>query len=84
MSTAALVPEPDAHPFRQSLRTYLRAGYPLLYVVSPEEDRAIELIAGRKFCEPLINGEALDGGGGGDGHGRALPGKGSALADVGS
>ncbi len=31
--------------FPERLRTYIRAGYPLLYVVTPEEDRAIELIA---------------------------------------
>jgi SpoVK/Ycf46/Vps4 family AAA+-type ATPase len=32
-------------PFQEQLRTYLRAGYPLLYVVTAEEDRAIELVA---------------------------------------
>ena len=32
-------------PFQQSLRTYIRAGYPILYVVTPEEDRAIDLLA---------------------------------------
>lgn len=33
-------------PFQQRLNTYLRAGYPILYVVTAEEDRAIELIGG--------------------------------------
>ena len=32
-------------PFQEQLRTYLRAGYPLLYLVTAEEDRAIELVA---------------------------------------
>lgn len=31
--------------FCHALRNYIRAGYPLLYVVTPEEDRALELIA---------------------------------------
>jgi hypothetical protein len=34
------------HPFQERLRTYVRAGYPLLYVVTAEEERAIELISG--------------------------------------
>ena len=38
--------EPEPNPFQESLRTYLRAGYPLLYVVTAEEERAVELIAG--------------------------------------
>jgi len=29
--------------FPETLRTYIRAGYPLLYIVTAEEDRAIEL-----------------------------------------
>ncbi len=33
-------------PFQERLNTYLRAGYPLLYVVTAEEDRAVELIGG--------------------------------------
>ena len=33
-------------PFQERLNTYLRAGYPILYVVTAEEDRAIELIGG--------------------------------------
>jgi SpoVK/Ycf46/Vps4 family AAA+-type ATPase len=37
--------EPQSTPFQSQLRTYLRAGYPILYVVTAEEDRAIELIA---------------------------------------
>jgi SpoVK/Ycf46/Vps4 family AAA+-type ATPase len=32
------------HPFAASVRAHIRAGYPLLYVVTPEEERAIELI----------------------------------------
>ena len=31
--------------FPETLRTYIRAGYPILYVVTAEEDRAIELLA---------------------------------------
>lgn len=31
--------------FAESLGTYIRAGYPLLYVVTAEEDRATELVA---------------------------------------
>lgn len=31
-------------PFQQSVRTCVRAGYPLLYVVSAEEDRAVDSI----------------------------------------
>jgi SpoVK/Ycf46/Vps4 family AAA+-type ATPase len=31
--------------FSEKLRTYMRAGYPLIYLVTAEEDRAIELIA---------------------------------------
>ena len=30
--------------FQERLNTYLRAGYPILYVVTAEEDRAVELI----------------------------------------
>jgi SpoVK/Ycf46/Vps4 family AAA+-type ATPase len=37
-------PRPPLSPFQEKLRIYLRAGYPLLYVVTAEEDRAIELI----------------------------------------
>lgn len=32
-------------PFAETLRTYIRAGYPILYLVTAEEDRAIELTA---------------------------------------
>src|SRR5271157_6610001 len=32
--------------FQERLSTYLRAGYPILYVVTAEEDRAVELIGG--------------------------------------
>jgi hypothetical protein len=31
-------------PFQQAVRTYLKAGYPILYLVTAEEDRAIDLI----------------------------------------
>ena len=44
-------PRPTS-PFQEKLRTYLKAGYPLIYIVSPEEDRAIELIG-----EALAEGE---------------------------
>jgi len=33
-----------ANPFPDTLRTYIRAGYPILYVVTAEEDRAIDLL----------------------------------------
>lgn len=39
-----------ANPFPDTLRTYIRAGYPILYVVTSEEDRAIELV-GRAISE---------------------------------
>lgn len=39
-----VVPEQE-HPFSAKLRTYIRAGYPILYVVTAEEDRAIEMIS---------------------------------------
>ncbi len=39
-------------PFQEQLKTYLRAGYPMLYLVTPEEDRAIELVA-----ETLADGD---------------------------
>jgi SpoVK/Ycf46/Vps4 family AAA+-type ATPase len=37
---------PALSPFQERLRTYLRAGYPILYVVTAEEERAIELVNG--------------------------------------
>jgi len=40
-------PAPSTPPldtFQSKLRVYLRAGYPLLYLVTAEEDRAIELV----------------------------------------
>lgn len=40
--------EPVSAPggeFQENLRIYLKAGYPILYVVTSEEDRAIELVA---------------------------------------
>jgi hypothetical protein len=33
-----------ATTFPDTLRTYIRAGYPVLYLVTAEEDRAIELV----------------------------------------
>lgn len=49
MSDTAQVEQPAGQPkplgpFQERLSTYLRAGYPILYVVTAEEDRAIELI----------------------------------------
>ena len=49
MSQASLPPEAPPKPlspFQERLGTYLRAGYPILYVVTAEEDRAVELIGG--------------------------------------
>jgi len=45
-------PEKLLSPFQERLSTYVRAGYPLLYIVTGEEDRAVELIGGL-----LENGE---------------------------
>jgi ATP-dependent 26S proteasome regulatory subunit len=39
-------PQKPLSPFQEHVSTYLRAGYPILYVVTAEEDRAIELIGG--------------------------------------
>lgn len=39
--------------FPQTLNTYLRAGYPILYVVTAEEQRAIDLIAAAVTDEKL-------------------------------
>jgi SpoVK/Ycf46/Vps4 family AAA+-type ATPase len=44
MSAPAPAPAETLSPFQHSLRTCVRAGYPLLYVVSAEEERAVELI----------------------------------------
>ena len=38
--------EAPSNAFQAALRTYVRAGYPLLYVVTSEEERALDLIAG--------------------------------------
>jgi AAA+ superfamily predicted ATPase len=38
--------EQDIHPFALEVLDHTRAGYPLLYVVTPEEERAISLIHG--------------------------------------
>lgn len=46
MSPPATAPPKPMSAFQERLSTYIRAGYPLLYVVTAEEDRAIELIAG--------------------------------------
>ena len=50
---------PEASPFQQGLRTYLRAGYPILYVVTAEEQRAIDLISGALADEKLSRRKAL-------------------------
>ena len=42
MSQTVSVGKPNA--FHQSLRTYIRAGYPILYVVTAEEERAIDAL----------------------------------------
>ncbi|HNR30641.1 MAG TPA: AAA family ATPase [Candidatus Hydrogenedentes bacterium] len=44
--TASTSPAAPLSPFQEKLRTYIRAGYPILYLVTAEEDRAIKLIAG--------------------------------------
>lgn len=44
--TASAAPAAPLSPFQEKLRTYIRAGYPILYLVTAEEDRAIKLIAG--------------------------------------
>ena len=49
MSQAAPSDKPAKPPlsaFQERLGTYLRAGYPILYVVTAEEDRAVEQIGG--------------------------------------
>ncbi|MBI1792232.1 MAG: AAA family ATPase [Acidobacteria bacterium] len=43
----------EVSPFQQTLRTYLKAGYPILYVVTAEEQRAIDLISGALADEKL-------------------------------
>jgi len=43
-ATASPPASPTSSSFRDKLRIYLKAGYPLLYVVTAEEDRAIESI----------------------------------------
>lgn len=43
---ANTAPPPALSPFQFRLQTYLKAGYPLLYVVTAEEERAIELVGG--------------------------------------
>jgi ATP-dependent 26S proteasome regulatory subunit len=35
---------PSLNPFQEALRTYIRASYPILYIVTAEEERALELI----------------------------------------
>jgi SpoVK/Ycf46/Vps4 family AAA+-type ATPase len=47
-----------ALPFPDLLRTYIRAGYPILYVVTAEEDRAIELI-GKALAEREVSRRKL-------------------------
>lgn len=50
---------PPSHPFQEKLRTYIRAGYSLLYVVTAEEERAIELITGVVAEKELSNRKPL-------------------------
>jgi ATP-dependent 26S proteasome regulatory subunit len=47
-------PESKTTEFQHQFQTYVRAGYPILYVVTPEEDRAIELVS-----RALADDEAL-------------------------
>ena len=44
---------PPLSEFQTQLLTYFRAGYPLLYLVTAEEDRAIELIHGAALSSEL-------------------------------
>ena len=44
-TTAAQTQSQDGE-FQQRLRMYIRAGYPILYLVTAEEERAIDLISG--------------------------------------
>jgi len=43
---SAQVAQPDTPSFERQLEVYIRAGYPILYLVTAEEERAIELVAG--------------------------------------
>ena len=43
-SAAGIAENSELHVFARQVLDYVRAGYPILYVVTPEEDRAIELI----------------------------------------
>ena len=52
-----LVPVPGGR-FQEDLQVYLKAGYPILYVVTSEEDRAIELI-GQCLAEGDLAGRRL-------------------------
>ncbi len=44
--------------FQEDLRVYLKAGYPILYIVTPEEDRVIELI-GQCLSDGELTGRRL-------------------------
>ncbi len=47
MNQATTLPEPvELTDFQRQFQIYVRAGYPILYLVTAEEDRAIELICG--------------------------------------
>jgi len=52
---AAQAPPPWT-AFQESLRTYLKPGYPILYVVTAEEERAIELIAAAQALDFRTHG----------------------------
>ena len=44
--------------FQEDLKVYLKAGYPILYIVTSEEDRAIELV-GQCLTEGDLAGRRL-------------------------
>ena len=54
MSASGEPPRPELTGFQRSLQTYVKAGYPILYVVTAEEDRAMEAVA-RVLQEPEIS-----------------------------
>ena len=60
MATASLeeTPPVPGGRFQEDLRVYLKAGYPILYIVTSEEDRAIELV-GKCLAEGDLTGRRL-------------------------
>ena len=56
---AAAPPESGAPTFQNDLATQMRAGCPVLYVVSHEEDRAIDLIGAALAGDPRLKDRAL-------------------------